>query len=82
MYYFIGNYIYFKNDFRSKVSCIPEELGLDLDIRIQPCVFAGEPCGPKGECERTHHGLHTFSSCLCFGGKIINISKPLFFVFP
>ncbi|KAF4531717.1 hypothetical protein B566_EDAN009342 [Ephemera danica] len=52
----------------SRVACIPEELGLDLDIRIQPCVFAGEPCGPKGECERTHHGLHTFSSCLCFGG--------------
>ncbi|KDR17993.1 hypothetical protein L798_07174, partial [Zootermopsis nevadensis] len=52
----------------SIVPCLIQEIMLSLDIRTQPCVFAGEPCGPKGICQETHKGLHFFTSCTCLGG--------------
>ncbi|GFG39492.1 hypothetical protein Cfor_00487 [Coptotermes formosanus] len=48
--------------------CRVQEVMVSLDIRTQPCVFAGEPCGPKGICQETHKGLHFFTSCTCLGG--------------
>jgi len=49
--------------------CHVQEVMVSLDIRTQPCVFAGEPCGPKGICQETHKGLHFFTSCTCLGGQ-------------
>ncbi|KAJ9580903.1 hypothetical protein L9F63_023918, partial [Diploptera punctata] len=52
----------------SIVPCLVQEVMVSLDIRTQPCVFAGEPCGMKGICQETHKGLHFFTSCTCLGG--------------
>jgi hypothetical protein len=53
----------------SVVPCVIREVMVSLDIRTQPCVFAGEPCGLRGICQETHKGLHFFTSCTCLGGQ-------------
>ncbi|XP_066997236.1 post-GPI attachment to proteins factor 6 isoform X2 [Anabrus simplex] len=48
--------------------CMVNEVMVSLNIRTQPCLFAGEPCGLKGVCQESHKGLHFFTSCACLGG--------------
>lgn len=48
--------------------CLTNELMVSLNIRTQPCVFTGHPCGVKGVCQESHKGLHFFTSCACLGG--------------
>ncbi|XP_063843787.1 uncharacterized protein LOC135090714 isoform X1 [Scylla paramamosain] len=49
--------------------CIIEQAMVSLDVRTQPCVFAGEsPCGPHGLCQETHRGMFFFTSCMCTEG--------------
>ncbi|GLH12908.1 Uncharacterized protein GBIM_17566 [Gryllus bimaculatus] len=48
--------------------CLMNEVTVSLNIRTQPCVFSGHPCGQKGVCQESHKGLHFFTSCACLGG--------------
>ncbi|XP_042228879.1 transmembrane protein 8B-like isoform X2 [Homarus americanus] len=52
-----------------KTPCIRDQVLVSIDIRTQPCVFAGEsPCGNNGLCQETHRGMFFFTSCVCTAG--------------
>ncbi|RXG61843.1 Transmembrane protein 8B [Armadillidium vulgare] len=49
--------------------CIISHVMVSIDVRTQPCVYAGEePCGTHGVCQETHRGMFFFSSCICQEG--------------
>ncbi|MPD00150.1 Transmembrane protein 8B [Portunus trituberculatus] len=60
--------------------CIIEQAMVSLDVRTQPCVFAGEsPCGPHGLCQETHRGMFFFTSCVsCVPCDAMNAPLPQF----
>lgn len=49
-------------------SCEMEQVMVDLAIRLQPCVFEGQPCGTRGLCRENHFRQFYFSSCQCIAG--------------
>ncbi|XP_068218085.1 transmembrane protein 8B-like isoform X2 [Palaemon carinicauda] len=52
-----------------KAPCIIDQAMVSVDIRTQPCVYAGEqPCGEHGLCQETHRGMFFFTSCVCKAG--------------
>ncbi|XP_071520688.1 post-GPI attachment to proteins factor 6-like isoform X2 [Panulirus ornatus] len=52
-----------------KTPCIIDQVMVSIDIRTQPCVFAGDsPCGTHGLCQETHRGMFFFTSCVCTAG--------------
>lgn len=52
-----------------RTPCIIDQAMVSVDIRTQPCVYAGEqPCGEHGLCQETHRGMFFFTSCVCKAG--------------
>ncbi|KAK3885702.1 hypothetical protein Pcinc_010089 [Petrolisthes cinctipes] len=49
--------------------CMVSQAMVSLDVRTQPCVFAGDsPCGQHGLCQEAHRGMFFFTSCVCREG--------------